>query len=111
MADLCDLGSQALELMESTFGWTTGCAWTDALVAHTPLGINTIKRPEIAAADFAVSTAFTALGVVWLLASGQMVGTTSKPSDQVVKRSHIEAAFATNAFIFFVGWSCSLGAH
>ena len=41
------LGVQYLLLLEATFGWVTGCAWTDALVAYTPLRENTIEKPWV----------------------------------------------------------------
>jgi hypothetical protein len=94
---------QYLLLLEATFGWVTGCAWTDALVAYTPLGENTIERPWVAAEDVLVASAFTALGVLWLVSSGQAVGASAAVVHHA--RAHAEAAFATNALCFFVGWS------
>ena len=38
---------QYLLLLEATFGWVTGCAWTDALVAYTPLRENTLEKPWV----------------------------------------------------------------
>ena len=38
---------QYLLLLEATFGWVTGCAWTDALVAYTPLRENTVEKPWV----------------------------------------------------------------
>ena len=103
------LRAQCCELLESTMGWTTGCAWTDALIAYTPLAVNTIEQPAVALQDMAVAAAFTCLGCCWLLLSGQgrtassgSGGALTRPNEE---RSHVEAAFATNAFIFFVGWS------
>ena len=94
---------QYLLLLEATFGWVTGCAWTDALVAYTPLGENTIERPWVAAEDLLVASAFTALGVLWLVSTGQAVGASAAVVHHA--RAHAEAAFATNALCFFVGWS------
>ena len=94
---------QYLLLLEATFGWVTGCAWTDALVAYTPLGENTIERPWVAAEDLLVASAFTALGVLWLVSTGQAVGASAAVVHHA--REHAEAAFATNALCFFVGWS------
>ena len=94
---------QHLQLLEATFGWVTGCAWTDALVAYTPLGENTIERPWVAAEDLLVASAFTALGVLWLVSTGQAVGASAAVVHHA--REHAEAAFATNALCFFVGWS------
>ena len=50
---------------------------------------------------------FTLLAVAWLIASGQQVGSTPSgdgSESEELRRSHVEAAFATNAFIFFCGW-------
>ena len=68
------LCAQYLLLLEATFGWVTGCAWTDALVAYTPLGENTIEKPWVAAEDLLVACAFTALGVLWLVSTGEVMG-------------------------------------
>ena len=106
---------QYLLLLEATFGWVTGCAWTDALVAYTPLGDN-IEQPGVAVADFLVALLFTALGVLWFMRTGPetatphaLVTAASKAtvgsnSDDAV-RARAEAEFATSALQFFVGWS------
>ena len=95
-----------LLLIEDTLGWVTGCAWTDALVAYTPLGENTIERPWVAAEDVLVAPLFTALGVLWFVFTGQAAAppkVAHQHSDHA--RAHAEAAFATSALSFFVGWS------
>jgi hypothetical protein len=95
---------QYLEIMEGTLGWVVGCAWSDAFVAYTPLGVNTIERPMVAMEDVGVAAAFTMLGVLWLLLSGQQIGTSSSDAE-LSQREDVEAFFTTNAFVFFVGWS------
>ena len=50
-----------------------------------------------------VASGFTALGVLWLVCTGQPVGASAAVVHQA--RAHAEAAFATNALCFFVGWS------
>ena len=95
-----------LLLLEDTLGWVTGCAWTDALVAYTPLGENTIERPWAAAKDLLVAIVFTALGVLWFVSTGQAAAPPKRVqqnSDHA--RARAEAIFATSAFTFFVGWS------
>lgn len=95
-----------LLLIEDTLGWVVGCAWTDALVAYTPLGENTIERPWVAAEDVVAAPIFTALGVLWFVSTGQAAAPPKlahQHSDHA--RAHAEAAFATSAFSFFVGWS------
>jgi hypothetical protein len=102
------LCAQYMEIMEGTFGWVVGCAWTDAIVAYTPLRENTIERPAIAAADVAFASGFTLLGVGWLVLSGQRLSGGVLPRGgpaAEVARSQVEAAFTTNAFVFFVGWA------
>jgi len=109
---------QYLLLLEATFGWVTGCSWTDALVAHTPLGDNTIENPLASSGDVFAALIFTALGVLWLVSTGQVVGAKAEATDEQAaapkaKRQHsdllarvrAEAAFATSALSFFVGWS------
>lgn len=114
------------ELLEATMGWTVGCAWTDALVAFTPLGDNAVTDTGTTLGAVGVASAFTLLGCTWLIISGQSIGGSgakkadeAKSDSSVTKvrprhaeatirsqqRSHVEAAFATNAFIFSVGWS------
>ena len=128
LVDVYSLGAQYLSIMEGTFGWVVGCAFTDALVAYTPLGINTLKKPVVAIEDVLIAAGFTLFGVLWLVASGQQI-TGAKPRsdegapahappaqssgriapvahrDRSSRREEVEAEFATNAFIFFVGWS------
>ena len=50
-----------------------------------------------------IASGFTALGLLWLVCTGQPVGASAAVVHQA--RAHAEAAFATNALCFFVGWS------
>ena len=62
------LTGQSLEVLEATMGWTVGCAWTDALVAFTPLGQSAIARPaSTLVSAVGVALAATVLGCTWLL--------------------------------------------
>ena len=56
--------TQRLQLLEETMGWTAGCAWTDALIAYTPLGVNTLQpAARWPSRTLASACLFTLLGV------------------------------------------------
>ena len=74
-----------------------GAAWFDPL-AFLP------ARPWVAAEDVLVACCFTGLGVLWLVVTGQIVGPRGAGMVHHA-RAHAEAAFATNALCFFVGWA------
>lgn len=108
--DVRALGAQLLDLLEASCGWVVGCAFTDALVAYTPLADNTLDGgPMLALQQAGIACAFTLIALGWLVVSGQPLGGAAVPhasgaSEEQLRRSHVEAAFTTNAFIFFVGW-------
>lgn len=98
------LCAQCLSLVEATFGWVTGCAWTDAIARFTALSKNTLQAPSVAAEDVRVAAALTLVALAWLVVHAPRDSGASA-SEHDLARDHFEAAFATNAFVFVVGWA------
>ena len=90
--------AQVLVLLEAAMGWTTGSAWTDAVVAWSPLS----EQPTwpVILKDIGVAAALTAVMLTWLTFVG---GEGTKIT--TAKREVVERYFLTNAGSFVVGWS------
>ena len=89
---------QVLVLVEAAMGWTTGSAWTDAVVFWSPLS----DQPSlwVIAKDSLVAIALSVTMLVWLVlvgGEGTRIGTDAK-------RESVERYFLTNAGSFIVGW-------
>ena len=96
---VCAVAVQIFSLIEGALGWVTGCAWTDAVVAWTPLA--SYPTVSVMMKDAGVTLLLTLFGVSWLIAtraSNQLAD--EKKGD----RSEVEKFFFTKAMTFFVGW-------
>ena len=90
-----------LGLMEQTFGYVTGCAWTNCVVAITSL--DALPTLAVTLADCLAAVALTLFAALWLLA-------VAAPAEQRVdrdadEREHVEIFYLTNAMCYFVGWA------
>lgn len=87
-------------LLEGTFGWITGSAWSTGLVQvfysleEYPTLVNVVY-------NIAISFGASVLAMLWILYLAD------DPFDVTRKtqRSYVERFFMTNAMTFFVGWS------
>jgi len=115
---------QLLTLLESTAGWVTGCAWTNAVTAS----FGTLQSPptlefSVTLSDAALAVGLTLLAVAWLVVTtvatsdgggggggggdggdGGGGGARGAEGDDE-KRRAVERYFVTNALAFFVGWA------
>ena len=87
--------------MEQTFGYVTGCAWTNCVVAITSL--DALPTLAVTLADCLAAVALTLFAALWLLA-------VAAPAEQRVdrdadEREHVEIFYLTNAMCYFVGWA------
>ena len=101
---------QLLLLFESTAGWVTGCAFTDAVTTVSgTLSASPKESPTVWLADVAIAVAFTIFAFGWLALAhvpSPKAGATSAYHDdaQKVQREVIEKDFLTEALSFAVGW-------
>ena len=94
--------SSLLELLEGAFSWTTGCAWTDALLSFIG-SISAYPTPSVTASDAAVAMTLLGAAVGWLMLGGEPRPGGLQDEDKL-DRSKVERHFLTNAASFFVGW-------
>ena len=101
---------QLLLLFESTAGWVTGCAFTDAVTTVSgTLSASPKESPTVWLADVAIAVAFTIFAFGWLalahVPSPKASATSAYHDDaQKVQREVIEKDFLTEALSFAVGW-------
>jgi len=96
-AMLCSLCA----LLEGTFGWITGCAWTTA-VSTVWFTLDMYPSLSVMVGNVLASLFFTACAVLWML---YVADDPFKYEDeQKIHRSAVERFFITNAMSFFVGW-------
>ncbi len=87
---------RGLLLVEGSFAWVVGCAWTDAVVQWTPLVM--YPTPQVVLEDSGVSVALTVLAVCWLILTGPSADAMSGLSDDKKgDRGEIEKFFFTKA--------------
>lgn len=94
--------SSLLELLEGAFSWTTGCAWTDALLSNIG-SLTSYPTPSVTTSDAAVAMALLGVALGWLLLGGEPRPGGLQDEDKL-DRSKVERHFLTNAASFFVGW-------
>jgi len=100
---------QLLLLFESTAGWVTGCAFTDAVTTVSgTLSASPKESPTVWLADVAIAVAFTIFAFGWLALAhvpSPKAATSAYHDDaQKVQREVIEKDFLTEALSFAVGW-------
>eukprot|EP00966_Prymnesium_polylepis_P098881 2289976-Prymnesium_polylepis.1 len=99
---------QLLNLGEATFGWVSGCAWTDAVVAlfgdYLFASSRGGARPTLSTllVNAAIAAAFTAAASVWMVVTGEDVNLDEREKRD---RGAIERFFVANGLSFFAGWS------
>jgi hypothetical protein len=91
---------QFLVLMEATFAWVAGVAWTDAVVEMSTQAL--YPTPSVVVSDTALALASTVAAFLWMLVSGQsnVIDDRGKGSREAVERY-----YAMYALSFIVGWS------
>ena len=97
---------QFCQLVESTAAWTTGCAWTDVVVAFVPSAGRYPSLPVLVQ-DALAAGGLTAAAAAWLLASASPLSLEEGPegSERMeLARAKRERYFVANAAAFFCGW-------
>ncbi|KAL3926612.1 MAG: hypothetical protein SGPRY_003220, partial [Prymnesium sp.] len=93
-------------VLEATFGWVTGCAWTNYVGAIWS-SLDEYPTALVFFYDLLASLSVTLLAVGWLVwceGSGSTSPSSSSSSDAIREREHVEFYFITTSMCFFVGW-------
>lgn len=92
--------SQFLVVVEGSFAWSTGLAWTAAVGELTSQA--DYPTPSVVGEDFGAAVVLTLVAAGWLVGSGQ---TTAKVEGRMGQREEVEKYFLTYSFSFVVGWA------
>lgn len=100
-------------VLEATFGWLTGCAWTNYVASVLPT-LEAYPTAGVLLSDLGGSLAATLAAVVWLVGAAAIADPARAPhrrdgdggaaADASREREETERYFVTNSLVFFVGW-------
>ncbi|KAL1499879.1 hypothetical protein AB1Y20_012562 [Prymnesium parvum] len=91
-------------VLEATFGWVTGCAWTN-FVGAVWASLDDYPTAAVFFYDLLASLSVSLVAVVWLVASnGARADGAAEGAARLREREHVELYFITTSACFFVGW-------
>mmetsp|Transcript_91199 Transcript_91199/g.273874 ORF Transcript_91199/g.273874 Transcript_91199/m.273874 type:complete len:252 (-) Transcript_91199:202-957(-) len=96
-----------IAVLESTFGWVTGCAWTNFVRASLD-SLDEYPTATVFFLDLIYSIAVTCVMFVWLVWKARFDGDTKDETASEVgesgDREYVERYFLTTSMCYFVGW-------
>ena len=98
---------QLLNLADGSFGWVSGCAWTNAvasLFGSCLFASSSTMQPSMGTTigNGAIAISFTLGACGWMVATGDDINLDEQERRD---RDKVERFFITNGLGFFVGWS------